>query len=377
MISGATIGYTYALGENYSSADIIRAVRSSLEPWRKRELVVNTVSYGPQDGLPNGVIEELSYACFDELWVDNAKAHLSEAFRSFVERTVGAVTVFPPSYAPNARPYVEGFFHILEEAGLHQLIGTSGSNPKDKRHMLRLPTDRCMTLQMLEDVVDLLIARINGSPGPNSSISRLEVMRRAVMRRTVIVRRIPENIRQEVLKFDMFIEKTISKDHDRLCVRYAGARYHSKVLSAHALLLRKPIMLGVCTEDLRTVECFLMDGTSIGLLKVEKRWRRTKHSLKTREEIIRMQNNGEKLLGHDVVRAYRESCETEALRSRRATTKVARMQKEQASEDQDDTVYGHANNSAFAKEAPIAPVNPPDYDDVERRLININVQYRK
>lgn len=47
---------------------VIRAVESSLEPWSPRQLTIKSIGYRDGDGMPNGIIPELAYVCFDELW---------------------------------------------------------------------------------------------------------------------------------------------------------------------------------------------------------------------------------------------------------------------------------------------------------------------
>ncbi len=108
--SDAVIGYSLALGNNYSGRDVIRAVENALKPWSPRKLTVNTVNYREGDGLPNGVVPELSYVCFDELWLDNLMAQRSEYVMSQIERVVQAIPVYSPVASTNTHPWVEGFF---------------------------------------------------------------------------------------------------------------------------------------------------------------------------------------------------------------------------------------------------------------------------
>lgn len=69
--SSAVIGYSVSLNRsNYSTADVARAIRSSLVPWTPRQLSVSTISYKPGECLPNAFDPRLSYVCYDELWLD-------------------------------------------------------------------------------------------------------------------------------------------------------------------------------------------------------------------------------------------------------------------------------------------------------------------
>lgn len=386
VMSRAIIGYAFSFGANYSSVDIGRALRNSMTPWTPRRLTLQSVSYREGDGLPNGVIDGLSYARFDELWIDNAKAHLSRFFLNYLQRLVGAVPVFGPFGTPNARPFVEGFFNVLEEAGLHRMVGTSGSSPKDPRGKKQnYGVEQYLTFEMLADVIDILISRINGSRAPDSSISRLDVLRRVVTRRTAIIRRIPSSDRQDLVRYDLQMECTISKDHNRVCVRFVGARYYNEVLASAYLLVGKRVMISADSDDLRRVECFLEDGSSIGKLIVEKRWRETRHSLTTRREIIRLQNKGSALSGEDLPRAWRKECERQAQKSKRAAARLARLRIEQNATLNPTAPQCDVVNDSSVESETLGPqssrlVSEEDhesYSDAEARLGNLRTIYRR
>lgn len=330
VISRAILGYSFSFGANYSSVDVMRAIRNAMVPWKRRQLTVTTIGYRDGDGLPNGVIDELGYACFDELWIDNTKAHLSRLFFNYLERTIGAVPVLGPIETPNARPFIEGFFGVLEEAGLHWMVGTTGSNKDDPRgREQNKDLGSYLTFSQLFDLIDLTITRINGNPGPDSSISRLEVLRRMAKRRTTIVRRVPVVEREKKFKYDSYEPGKISKDHNTMCVRFAGARYYSDILSSALLLLGRSVVIASDSEDLRRIECTLDDGTSLGTLIVERRWRYTKHSRATRKEIVKLQNSGKRFYGDDLPRAFRRDIEMRAAKSKRFAAKLLRLQAEQ------------------------------------------------
>lgn len=386
VMSRAVIGYTFSFGRNYSAIDIMRAVRNSMLPWKRRDLVVKSIGYRDGDGLPNGMIEELSYACFDELWLDNAKAHLSRLFLNNLERTVGAVPVFGPVATPNARPFIEAFFNVLEEAGIHRTIGTTGSYPQDPRgatHLHKLEAH--LSFEMLADFIDISIARINGSPGPDSSISRLEVLRRVATRRTAIIRRIPATARESAFRYDIFEEGKIGRDSQRACVRFHGARYFNDLLSASMSLIGKTVTIAALSEDMRHIEGFLEDGSSLGILTVERRWMETRHSLITRIEVIRLQNKKHKFIGDDLPRAFRHELEEKARTSKLAAAALERVRIEQK---EVNAPLMQKGNNALNDINEAEPFNDPqnrnsdavkemEYAEIERRLTNVRTQYRR
>ena len=357
VMSGATLGYSISFGVNYSAADVMKAVRNSLLPWRKRELTVTTIDYQDGDGFPSGLIEGLSFCRFDELCLDNAKSHLSRLFMGYLERTVAAVPVFSPGGTPNSHPYIEGFFNILEEAGIHQTIGTTGANTKDLRKTKDSKDLRYhLTYELLLDLIDLLLARINGNPAPNSSISRLEVLQRMVTRRTTIIRRIPESLRKELMAYDMYEDTSIGRNHRRPIVRFHGANYSNNVLSSAFLLVGRSVVVRADSEDLRTIFCVLDDGTSLGVLPAERRWRQTRHGLATRREAGRLLNSGHFHKVDDIPRAFRLHLEAEAKESTTAAAKLKRVQLEQ---EKHEPVL-------------VAPAEPEFWDDINENK-NSNV----
>jgi putative transposase len=383
IMSGAILGYSISFGTNYSSVDVMRAVKNSLLPWKRRKLTVKTIEYRDGDGFPSGEIAGLSYACFDELCLDNAKSHLSRHFLNYLDRTVAAVPVFSPKATPNAHPYVEGFFNLLEEAGIHRMAGTTGSNIGDVRNQKTKNLQYEMSYDLLADMVELLITRINGSNAPNSSISRLEILRRAVIRRTAIIRRIPESLRDEVLRYDMYEEGAIGKDHQRPVVRFHGARYSSDVLASAFLLIGRKVLLQANSENLQSIECTLDDGTSLGILMVERRWRYTRHGLITRQQANRLINEGTLHDDEDIPRAFRRHIEIEAKRSKRAASQLKRIQLEQDCTVSESTTLSEAksaerefNSEQSIVQSDTAQSEESAYEEAEALLRKIGAQYR-
>lgn len=376
--SNAVLGYTLAFGQNYSAVDAMRAVRNSVVPWRRRQLTVTTVDYREGDGLPSGLINELSYACFDELHLDNALAHLSDFFLSQLERTVNAVPVFGPVQDPDSRPFVEGFFRLFEEAGLHRMIGTTGSDPKDRRRRDHKDTRYHLTLDLLTDLVDLLIARINNSRAPSASITRLDVLRRALMQTPTVIRRIPVDLRSKVFQYDMHFEATIGSDHKRPVVRALSARYSNDVLAKAFGLIGRRVTVLANSEDVRTVECILDNGSSLGTLFVERRWRQTAHSLITRREITRLVNKGVIKDTNDLPVKFRQHLEIQARKSRRAAAMLAKVRLEQGESILAEKATGLTHEVQFPASEELAVKAVDDNGllaDIEELLKNVRTQY--
>lgn len=331
--STAAIGYSISLGKNYNAADIAQAIQSTLVPWKPRTLTLSTISYKPEECLPNALIPELSYVCYDELWLDNAKSHLSDIFMTMLERTVNAVPVFGPKQSPNVRPHIELFFDLLEEAGIHCLAGTTGSHPRDPRKSGKDDEPFILQLDLLLDLIDLLIVRYNTGIAPGTTISRNEVLKRAVMRETNIFRRVPKSKRLNCTKYSIFDEAVIGQERGRPIVRWKNARYDGPGLHSAPNLVGQHVLI-MASGDLRKIEIVLMnDGTSLGELIVEKRWRDTPHTLFTRT-IARRYMTNHSFISHaaDIPLALKAHVEKEVKEKRKNQRLLARLLQEQQSD---------------------------------------------
>jgi hypothetical protein len=350
---GAVLGYSLAIGINYSSRDLVRAIQNTLKPWRKRNLTVSTVDYGPGDGIPNGLIPELTYACCDEIALDNAMAHRADYLMSYVERTTQSVPVWSPVAAPNTHPYAEGFFNLLEELGIHRMQTTTGSNPKDARRQKSLDGRYLLSYELLEDLVDLLVCRINGYKPNELDDSKIEKLQKAVQRRSFLVRHVPVEQRDYLMKFDICEPGVIGRDHGKPVIRFERARYHNKTLRLAMNLIGQRITIFASSKNLQTIEVSLEDGTFLGEMRCEPRWADTPHSLDVRREINRQLSKGEFVAsGDNIVFGFNEHLEKTAANSKRAARWLARMRKEkvesnyssQPIQDSDDIDDIHADN---------------------------------
>lgn len=386
--STAVLGYSIAIAQNYSASDVARAIHSSLKPWKPRSLSISTISYRPGECLPNAYDPKLAYVCFDELHLDNAKSHLSNLFLSVLERTVNAVPVFGPGGAPNTRPHIEMLFDLLEEAGIHALPSTTGANPKDPRRDKRMGSALTITLQLLLDFIDLLIVRYNASLSPGTSLSRLEILRRAATRETTILRRIPVRDRERCLKYDLYEVANIGCDRGRPVLRWRNARYFGPGIVSKAGLVGKDVLIMANSLDLRQIEVSLLnEGLSLGVLDVERRWRLTAHSLLTRNQVRRQMSTHSFLkTAADIPRAMRQELEqASSLRSTRNRRNLARMMYEQdLTPNSMNVVSNDSPQNAAAGCGPIESTSSTEEvessddqeDDFDAMIRNLGTAYR-
>jgi putative transposase len=65
-------------------------------------------------------------------------------------------------------------------------------------------------------------------------------------------------------------------------------RYSSRLLQQAGDLIGKPIRVHVDPQDLRIVHAYLDSGAELGPLNAARPWHRTPHSLRLRQEILRL-----------------------------------------------------------------------------------------
>lgn len=324
------LGYSYALGTNYSGRDVVRAIQNSMVPWSPRKLSIEGKGYGEGDGMPNAS-PDLTYISWNELWLDNAMAHRSEHVLHQCSRMAKAILVFSPVSSPDTHPWVEGFFNLLEEAGIHRMPTTTGSNTKDRRRGTSSDLRYHLTLQQLEDLIDLLVCRINGSRAPgNTEYSRLELLRHSVTRGDSILWRLRKEDREDVAKYDMYEKHRIGQNHGVVVVRFAYGRYTSDKIKAAKSLIGKTVLLMANSQKLRVIHAVLEDGTDLGDLNCERRYQETEFSYETMKEIKACEGESFIAFTDDIPRAFRRHIEKEALKSAKATRTLMRLQKEQS-----------------------------------------------
>ena len=377
---GACIGYSLATGTNYAGRDVIRATQEALKPWKRRKLKIQTVDYRAGDGIPSGVIPELAFACWDETWLDNHMGHRARYVLYQCERMTQAIPVFSPVGSPNTHPWVEGFFALLEEAGIHRLPNTTGSNPNDARRSAKQTERYHLTIDQLEDLIDLLVCRINGSPAPGTSQTRMELLAHAVLRRGELIRRVPADEREDLLRFDMNELRHIGREHGKPVIRFADGRYSNDKLRVSSSLIGKPVLVMANSQKLRKAYAVLEDGTSLGELVCERRYSHTEFSIETIREIKRIGEDSFVGGCDDIPLAYRKDMELAAAKSKRAARILLRLQREQREDFE-------KNEEAFANVVGSnADTDPDEFrdDELDDQLIReaqetlkrINTQYR-
>ncbi|MDM0037243.1 hypothetical protein QTI33_34310 [Variovorax sp. J22P271] len=264
-VTQTVLGYSIALGANYSASDVLRAVRHALVPNQRRSLTLLGLEYEPGETFP-AALPGLAYVCFDEFHVDNAKANLANLTLSTLENGVNAAPIFGPISSPNYRASVEGLFGILQKAAFN--------------HWKSKPV---LSLNHIEDAVDVLLAAHNNAKATGYNCTRLELLVELAGARGCELRRVPQGLHGTVFKYDLFETVTISQDGKSPVVRWQNARYYGGCLNRIPSIVGKEAMAMGSADDPRTLELILLaTGEILGAVRIESRWSHAPHHLATR-----------------------------------------------------------------------------------------------
>lgn len=336
VFTRCVLGYQVVCSPEVSRFDVIRTIELALQPHAPRQFSHPLLQYSPKSGFPSMVLPELGYACWQWLRLDNARANLAEDTLTTLSQFVGCHIDAGPPYQPDARPFIERFFGTLEQHLGHRLPGTTGSKPGDLRQRLTNTKGALrllLTLDELEDAMEVAIADYNGAPhGSLGGRSPLEMMQACVRGQGFTPRVLPEPHRRTLCLLQRArvcrVRAYVSSGH-RPHISLFGVSHTSLTLANSAALIGQPLLIYYNPGDLRVVQAFLTDGTEFGELRAQGEWGKTRHTLKLRQEILRLKRRKQLryLENSSVFEAYIEYHRVRAGKSRRHASAVASMRK--------------------------------------------------
>lgn len=333
VVSRSVLGYSCALGGNYSWTDVFSAVRSAYLPWKPKEVGTLSRLYSPGDALPQGYDGRLHGVLFDELYLDRHLAHRAEAFLTVLQSKLGCVPVFGPAHSPNVRPHVENLIHLLDEAGIHRMPATLGSSPHDiRRDRSCSPLAYHLDFETIEALIDILICKYNNSRSPMSTVSCNEVLLQSVARGRHLVRRVPQGELGGLFDIVHIGHSAASRSkgqHGQVIVRALDDEYSSTAFGSRHDLVGQDVTW-FAGQDVRQIEAFLSDGTGIGMLSASPRFMGQAHGLLTRR-CIKAASVLDSVLRNcdDAVRTYRSIVADKARSQKKAVREYERLRQEQ------------------------------------------------
>jgi hypothetical protein len=188
-----------------------------------------------------------------------------------------------------------------------------------------------MTLDELEDVIDVVLADYNGEPHTGlGGRTPLEAMRFLLTRDAGLIRTLP-SVRRGTLCLLQDARVVTVRGSARRGVRphinFEHVRYSSSPLSSNTSLIGRQLRIYFNVKDIRHVHAFFMDGSELGILTAARPWCFSQHSLRMRQEIFRLIHERKIHYrdGEDPVEAWFAYKKAEAGSHRRSANDLARM----------------------------------------------------
>jgi len=262
--SRAILGYSYRLGgTNYSARDVLRCIAHSLTPWEPLEITLPSLTYRPGAGFPSSCTPCGAGRLFDALHVDNAWGNTAEIIQKTLLEVLGASLNVGRAGEPTARPFVERLNKSLEDRGFRKLPnGFQAQSKEDRKRAFRVASDFAVTIDELEQVLDIIIAGYNAEVhGQHTNRSPLEFLRQWDAG-TASPLRVADNVQElleQISQFEAFAKVKGGgrkpffrlKDADYTCTAL------KRLTSSVGLTVR---VVGSYVGDSRFVRAFLLVG---------------------------------------------------------------------------------------------------------------------
>ena len=327
VFSRCVLGYSIALGHTYDQIDLLKAIFNSLTPHQRPSQVTPDIHYSTAGGFPS----EHGYAweTWSTLKLDNAWAHQATNVVRVLHDRVGCVTEFGRPHTPNDRAIIERFFLFVVQHYSHRIIGTTGSDSRDKiierlSPKSKNPLKLLMTLEELKSTIDILISDYNGRP--HSSLqahSPLGIFCLRGDQNSHPPNTLPDALRDPTL-FAMARESVVvrtSSKYGGAYVNFAYLKYKNPdVLRSDSA--GRNMFVEYSRDDISFLRLLDEDGAFVGVLRAPHPWYQQPHSLKVRSELWKATKKGQFQFSRDEapVEAFRRLKSSTGEISRRVAT---------------------------------------------------------
>ena len=334
------LGYTLNLNRECSRYDVIATLRHALTPAEIPRITLAGLTLSGSGGFASLAVPATRYACWRQIRLDNARAHLATTSLDVVCEALGCVADFGPAYEPDDRPFIERFFGTLTNTLSRRLPGDIPANPPTSSRRQRAAVkylQLVVTAHELEELLDATVWNYHGTPhsglGGLTPLERLSQQVDGVGRPPIRLRRVPEALRNrlELLHDPVFclVHANVGRG-ERPYISFFHVRYTSEQLARRSNLIGKKLRIYFDARDMRTLRAFTEDGHPLDDLLASGPWRQEPHSLRLRQEVFKAKRN--KLLafisGESPIDAFVKLRRAKAPTSRRAASDLARIQRE-------------------------------------------------
>lgn len=373
------LGYSLTSNENYNQSDVLKAIRNAMMPKNKFQFTLADFDYPENGGFASLAIPETEWSMFEVIMLDNAKAHLAQNVIDKLCNNLKCDLNFGSVATPETRGIIERVFKTIEDNGFHRLPSTTGSNINDNRRK-NAEKDAVKYKISYNDIVQMaeyFISIYNNSPHSElDNQTPLQCMKRRVceagMQPYIANEEQKAIIASLTNRYELKTVRGSISSGRRPYISYKGVEYRNDVLAYSMGLIGQKIMLEINPDDIRTIKAYFSNGAELGMLIATGEWGRKPHSLKTREEAMKLANiNKEKNSNFYVpLEALEKELMERAKTERRARTKIATMKKEQVISEETTIIASNNNvvsstqkNEAYTPEELEALLNSDSIED--------------
>ena len=344
------LGWYLCLARECDRTHVVETIRRALMPQERPALSLPGLRLLPDGGFVSQAIEATRHACWRQMRLDNARAHLATTSLDVLCETLGCTADFGPAYQPDDRPFIERFFGTVTQTLSRRLPGALPGREGARIALARLrqPKDSLrllVTVQELEELLAVTIWNYHGTP--HSSLggqTPLEVMRRHVLGdagagiEPMRLRRLPPLIRQHPA---VLHDLVLCRVHGNVArglrpfITYMHVRYTSAELARSLRLVGQRLRVHVDPRDLRQLTAVTEDGHILEPLLASSVWRHEPHSLWLRREFFKAKRARELSVedGENPIEAFVQQRRRKAGKRKRAASDVARVQHERLKAD--------------------------------------------
>ncbi len=296
--SSVNLSWGLVLARQVAAHDLVSVLWDAIHGHAKVEAVIPNLDYHPDGGFPATAIPELQWAVPSVIYVDNALAHLADAFQRVVMHLWGATVRIGRPGVPQERASVESAIKLMAHQLLHQLPATTGSHPTSAvRKRAKRPIEHRLVASELAHTIDVYLADKNGLPAAACRyISPLERLRRQLAAGSIKVATLPVASRRAHLFYTPFKAKVrVDLDRGRRpFINFLGVRYSSNVLGQSYGMVGKPMTVRCDPRDLRTIWLYHPDtGHEWGSLSALGRWGKFPHDMRIRKLFLLLKRKAE------------------------------------------------------------------------------------
>ena len=340
MATRCILGYTLNLNRECSRYDVIATLRHALTPAEIPRITLAGLTLSGSGGFASQAVPATRYACWRQIRLDNARAHLATTSLDVVCEALGCVADFGPAYEPDDRPFIERFFGTLTNTLSRRLPGGIPANPPTSSRRQRAAVKDLqfvVTAHELEELLDATVWNYHGTPhsgvGGLTPLERLSQQVDGVGLPSIRLRRVPEALRNrlELLHDPVFclVRANVGRG-ERPYISFFHVRYTSEQLARRSNLIGKKLRIYFDAKDIRTLRAFTEDGHPLDELLASCPWRHEPHSLRLRQEVFKAKRDKQLafVAGESPIDAFVKLRRTKAPTSRRAASDLARIQRE-------------------------------------------------